>query len=94
MSPYIEQDAREPIDIVLDQLESPIVNTIGDVNYILSSICKRWIDGRLWGEAGLVPSYQDINEVVGVLECVKQEFYDMVARPYEDQKRVERGDVY
>jgi hypothetical protein len=39
-------------------------------------------------------SYSIINDIVGVLECAKMEFYRRVAVPYEDKKRTENGDVY
>lgn len=31
---------------------------------------------------------------MGVLECVKQEYYRRVAIPYEDQAKERNGDVY
>jgi hypothetical protein len=37
--------------------------------------------------------YFHINKAVGVLECVKLEFYRRVAAPYEDEKIKESGDV-
>jgi hypothetical protein len=39
-------------------------------------------------------NYKHINEIIGVLECAKQEFYRRVAAPYEDTKIQENGDVY
>ncbi len=38
-------------------------------------------------------SYRTINDVVGVLECVKMELYRRLAAPYEDAKKVQNGDV-
>ena len=37
--------------------------------------------------------YFYLNRAMGVLECIKQEFYRRVAAPYEDIKIVENGDV-
>jgi len=31
---------------------------------------------------------------MGVLECIKQEFYRRAVAPYEDKKKEENGDVY
>jgi hypothetical protein len=39
-------------------------------------------------------SYQNINELIGVLECAKLELYRRVASPYEDEKIQSNGDVY
>jgi hypothetical protein len=39
-------------------------------------------------------SYKSINDVIGVLECVKQEFYRRIAVPYEDKKIEQNGDIY
>lgn len=40
------------------------------------------------------PSYKIINEIIGVLECVKLEFYRRIAAPYENDKQQANGDVY
>jgi hypothetical protein len=37
--------------------------------------------------------YYHINKAIGVLECIKLEFYRRVAAPYEDVKIKESGDV-
>ncbi len=39
-------------------------------------------------------SYTTYNEVVGVLECVKQEIYRRVIGPYENEKKHANGDVF
>lgn len=38
--------------------------------------------------------YEDYNRLIGVLECVKLEFYRRAVAPYEDKKKEENGDVY
>ena len=37
--------------------------------------------------------YSDLNEIIGMLECCKHEFYRMVAAPYENIKLLENGSV-
>lgn len=37
--------------------------------------------------------YFKINRAVGVLECVKQEFYRRLAAPYEDSAIAKNGDI-
>lgn len=39
------------------------------------------------------PRYKKINSAVGVLECVKQEFYRRLAGPYEDTAIEKNGDI-
>lgn len=91
--PYIKQDKRDALDSVvtnlvdvLRQLEAddPENNFEGNVNYAVTKII----------DACYRRSYRDINNVVGVLECIKQEYYRRVAGPYENQKSFENGDVY
>jgi len=41
-----------------------------------------------------VNNYADYNEVMGVLECVKQELYRRLIVPYENKKKEENGDVF
>lgn len=59
----------------------------GMLNYQISSLLQEYIELQ-----GL--KYQTINDIVGALEGAKMEFYARVARPYEDKKIVENGDVY
>ena len=78
--PYIRQVDR-------DFLRGSPPALAGELNYIITSICKEYLDVK-----GV--SYNSINEVVGVLECAKLEFYRRIASPYEDTKIEENGDVY
>lgn len=70
-----------------DQLETRPPSTAGELNYAITRLCLSYLHGR-------PGSYADLNEVVGVLECAKQEFYRRMAVPYEDRKIEENGDVY
>ena len=93
--PYINEDKRMVLNEYIDQLinairelecDDPSNNTEGNINYIISSILNRvYVDSL---------NYGSINDVIGVLECVKLEFYRRVATPYEDQKVFDNGDVY
>lgn len=60
---------------------------VGELNYLISLTCKTYMINE-----GL--SYKSINDVIGVLECVKQEFYRRIAVPYEDKKIEQNGDIY
>jgi len=92
--PYIKQEER--VDIGLEDI------------YKLSEKIRRWNEpgraGRLnYTISKLInhiyslrnnPSYANINEAIGVLECIKQELYRRLAGPYEDKKIEENGDVF
>ena len=81
--PYIKPDRRA----ALRQYDySTLPETAGELNYVFSRLIDRVL--------GNSPSYEDINTVVGVLECCKEEVYRRVAGPYEDRKIGENGDVF
>lgn len=79
--PYIDASTRRQIDGGVQ------ARTAGQLNYQISSLCKKYLD--FYGIC-----YDHLNEVIGVLECVKQELYRRVVVPYEDKKIKENGDVY
>lgn len=83
--PYIDKSNRKYFDSKIYDLSLEIY-TAGDLNYCISSLCAIKLDGNL--------SYAKINEMIGVLECAKQELYRRVAAPYEDIKCKQNGDVY
>ena len=77
--PYIKQEDRQAL-----QTRPP--ETAGELNYTITTIIEDYLQkGK---------NYQNINEVIGVLECAKLELYRRVASPYEDLKITENGDVY
>ena len=80
--PYITDEARTR----LSQGGEP--ETAGELNYAIT----RLADEYLIRKGGV--RYAHLNEVIGAMECAKQELYRRVAAPYEDQKRAETGDVY
>lgn len=82
--PYISDDDK------FEAMADP--GTPGELNYKITMACADYLEERAEVRGGL--SYDLINEVIGVLECAKQEIYRRVAIPYEDQKIKENGDVY
>ena len=82
--PYIEKSRRQVLDINAAEI---IPQTSGELNYMFAKHIDRYLT-----EKGL--SYSAINEVVGVLECLKLEIYRRIAVPYEDKKKEENGDVF
>lgn len=87
--PYIEPEDRPQLDKVSESIAMYMLSD-GDLNYLITRIVDRWIshDGKHR------PNYALFNAAIGVLECVKQELYRRVIADYEDQKRLENGDVY
>ena len=86
--PYIRSESRVKYEKVLDELigilkSLPVEEVDGEVNYVITKMLKQVYPLR----------YFNINRAMGVLECVKQEFYRRVAAPYEDKKIREAGDV-
>lgn len=83
--PYIPpNETRNTIDKILSLLP---IGGVGVLNYIITRVCLAYIAQQGKG-------YRSINDVVGVLECAKLEFYRRLAAPYEDTKIIENGDVY
>ena len=86
--PYIKSENRKKYEKVLRELID-ILKTLppeevdGELNYVVTKILKDLYPLR----------YFHINKAVGVLECIKLEFYRRVAAPYEDLKIKESGDV-
>jgi len=86
--PYIKMQNRGKYKNVLENLVK-ILKTLppeeidGELNYIVTKILKEIYPLR----------YFHINKAIGVLECIKLEYYRRVAAPYEDSKIKESGDV-
>src|SRR4051812_23213721 len=59
----------------------------GELNFLITDLINDYLNNK-----GL--SYGTINDVLGALKGSKLEFYRRVAVPYEEQKRVNNGDVY
>lgn len=84
--PYIEPHLRERYNRFLKLIEQLMTTRPGHLNYVISKLVHIYIARR-----GI--SYSVINEVIGVLECAKQELYRQIAAPYEDQKKKENGSI-
>ena len=94
--PYIAEDKRHQIDPAINALHQALVsleiddednNMEGNLNYALTRLLMM-VYGNKEGTR-----YSHINDAMGVLECIKQEFYRKVASPYEDQKEFDNGAV-
>jgi hypothetical protein len=100
--PYIDPKMRPKLDIAVQNLYEAMLEvnheaicttdaqpgslTDGIVNYSVTRLLH-----LMYGRG--LTTYQDINRAVGVIECIKQEYYRRVASPYEDTKIKQNGDV-
>jgi len=88
--PYITQDKRKKFDSNITELIAELSedpdNICGNLNYIITKLILFHF------ESGV--NYQKINDINGVLDSCKSEFYRRLAGPYEDLKIDVNGDVY
>ncbi|MGH9876366.1 MAG: DUF6899 family protein [Nitrososphaerales archaeon] len=80
--PYIPCEARLDITSGKRSPKSP-----GELNFVIMDLILNYLFPR--GH-----NYTNFNEVIGVLESVKQEFYRRMVAPYEDMKKQIEGDVF
>ena len=86
--PYITQERRLELEVLLEAfLVQPeyVKLSAGDLNYLISNIINN--------ELAKDKCYQKANDLVGMLEGVKLEFYRRKVAPYEDEKIKENGDI-
>ena len=87
--PYINRKDRTPYQSLLNELATIVPidprQRPGHMNYIISLLINKVYGDKM--------RYSDHNEVVGLLNCVQQEFYRRFTVPYEDQKIAEQGDL-
>jgi hypothetical protein len=83
--PYIKPNLRTRFDDLFANKSLPA--DAGELNYVITKLCDRYLLVK-----GL--NYGNLNEVVGVLECAKLEFFRRVAANYENSKIEANGDVY
>lgn len=89
--PYIKNEDRLKFEKQIDDLVDTLMvgphmtAKVGDVNFVISTI--------IWKLFTYDTSYTNGNNLMGVLECVKQEFYRRQLAPYEDEKIKENGDI-
>jgi hypothetical protein len=83
--PYIEESKRDKFNDLI--FLSGRIYDVGELNYVITKILMRY-------QATHGERYSTYNDMIGVLECVKQELYRRKILIYENQKMDENGDVY
>jgi len=83
---YIKPNEREQYADAIARLSAQLrVNNPGHLNYVISKLVHGFLPPQ--------PYYVDLNEVIGVLECAKQELLRTVVGPYEENKRKLNGNI-
>jgi hypothetical protein len=83
--PYIAKEERIKFEKPVQELSESIEND-GDLNYCISLLMHKILEKR-----GV--KYQNMNNIMGAIDCAKMEFYRTVASPYEDKRKSENGNV-
>jgi len=89
--PYIDPSNRTIYDENIQKLAENLKaitksgKECGELNYIITSLIKQVYKDRY--------CYSVHNEIVGMLECCKQEWYRRFSAPYEDLAILRNGDV-
>ena len=81
--PYIRQEDRPLMDLVVKAMADADVRANGDLNYILFAFCKR----------NIKPSYNNYKNFCGELRQCATEIERKLLGPYEDTKLNINGDV-
>jgi len=84
--PYIKIMDRRRLDPTIKKLADMVTKDgrAGELNYIITNLLLLTEgEGR----------YKDFNELMGVLESAKLEFYRRRVAPYEDKKIKKNGDI-
>jgi hypothetical protein len=86
--PYIKIEKRDKYIKVLKELDmiEECVDDVGELNFMITTLCYKYLNRE--GK-----SYKAFNDIIGVLECSKLEFYRRQVSDYEEYKRTKNGDV-
>jgi len=94
--PYIIPKRREEYDGLIKELAKKIAklnvdnctSLCGDWNYVITKLIKETHEYE-----GCQKSYMGYNEVIGMLECCKLEYYRKQLVHYEEGKIKQNGEV-
>ena len=92
--PYIPQDDRTTYDPLIEPLIEALraqqpQSRKGHANYVITQILR-----KAWGvDEPANESYSNYADLIGTLECAKQELYRRWVADYEDKAIVKNGDL-
>ena len=81
--PYIKQEDRFYMDVVVKSMISNDVQPNGKLNYVLYKLCKDTV----------FPGYNNYKNYIAELRQCATEIERRILAPYEDLKIQENGDV-
>ena len=82
--PYIKQDKRKKLEILLRMMKKLDIKADGDLNYILYTYCLRYTNR----------SYNDLKNYIAELTECAEEIRRRVLGLYENEKIRLNGDIY
>jgi len=91
--PYIKSEDRAYLRNITSEYHKADIRTPGELNYLISKLCKSYLDAKKHSGDGYEANYQAFNDVMGALEGAKLELYRRRIAPYEDTKIIENGDI-
>lgn len=80
--PYIPQKRRDELDFLIYKMGDNL-NFDGDLNYLVFTLCKRYIK----------PSYNNYKNYLSEIQESIHEIRRRILVPYENQKIIENGDI-
>lgn len=81
--PYVKQERRPRLDLVIADMVAANIKADGDLNYVLFAFCKRYVK----------PSYNNYKNFIGEIHQAATEIERRLLASYEDEKIKENGDV-
>ena len=91
--PYIKENYRKQFEEGIQELKTKI-DLIHDIDKASKDGLLNFIITKLLLEVYPEENYHTYNEIIGMLECCKLEFYRKMAAPYEEVKERENGKVW
>lgn len=92
--PYVDQETRHRLDGAIKLLTDEIAATpkkAGAANYAVSRLISGAFGLNFYADN--VPSYENLNAAIGVLECAKAELYRRIGAEKENKAIDENGDL-
>ncbi len=92
--PYIPQEDRTAYDPLIEPLAEALRaqqtdRRKGHANYVITQIMR-----KAWGvDCAENESYSNYADIIGTMECAKQELYRRWVADYEDKAIVKNGDL-
>lgn len=91
--PYIAKPLRKKVDpAILSLIETLKDFSPDEIEGVLNYSFSRILSSTLENQEGMW-RYKWINRAIGVLECIKLEFYRRLAAPYEDIAMKKNSDI-